>query len=83
MGKMAVTAGSAVDAPVESDAPTITQPRNGLHKHVLIRRLFNPLRVEPRREALEPRVCLRHYPRLTGGIPARGFMAPCTLSQRL
>jgi len=60
-----LNAGCAGGAPVESDASTTTQPCNGLHKYVLIKRLCNPLPgVESTGDALEPRVCLRHYPRI-------------------
>ena len=31
------------------------------------------LGVEPRRDALAPRVCLRHYPRITGLIHLSGI----------
>ena len=73
MGLIELATGSPEVGTRGERCPTMTQPWNGLHKYVLIRWLFNPLRVESTGDALAPRVCLRHYPRITGWIPLSGI----------
>ena len=64
---MSLTGGSPGAGTTGKPSTSKPLPRSGLHKCVLIKSLCNPLSgLSHRGEAYRPRVCLRHYPGLTG-----------------